>query len=191
MRCNILLVMKARETMENMTSILTSRGHVITEACTSGAQGIRSAQNHPCDIAVVGFSLADMTGLHFAEDLQNYQPASVLLIVPPDQVSYARQASGELDVTCLPKPVTAQSLVTSIEMLLQFRDRYGRMNAETAKLKAGLERRALADKAKAALMKSLGIPEAEAWRKMQKQSMDSGKPLEYVAQHILDIYGKN
>jgi response regulator NasT len=63
------------------------------------------------------------------------------------------------------------------------------MQAETKKLREGLARRGLAEKAKVALMRSLGLPEAEAWRQMQKQSMDTGKPLEQVARHILDIHG--
>jgi len=189
MRGNILIIMKQQDTMDTMVNILKTRGYLVTETCTSGMQGLRSAENHPCDIAIVGFSLPDMTGIQFTEYLQDNMNTSVLLIVPPDQVSYARQSSGSLDITCLPRPISSQGLITSIDMLLQFRERYQRIQEETQKLKAGLERRGLADKAKAALMKGLGISEPEAWRQIQKQSMDTGKPLEQVARHVLDIYG--
>ena len=175
--------------MEQMSVILASRGYQITDTCTSGMQALRSVGNRPCDIAIVGFSLSDMTGLDFAEDLQDICNASVLLIVPPEQMSYARQSVGDLDVSCLARPITAAGLAASLDMLLQFRERYQHMRNETKKLKEGLERRGLADKAKSALMKGLGLTEADAWRQMQKQSMDTGKPLEYVARHILDIYG--
>ena len=175
--------------MEQMSGILAARGYQITDTCTTGMQALRAVGNRPCDIAVVGFNLPDMTGLAFAEDLQDICNASVLLIVPPDQMSFARQSVGDLDVSCLAGPVTAAGLVTSLDMILQFRERYRRMQNETKKLKAGLERRNLADKAKAALMKGLGLTEADAWRQMQKQSMDTGKPLEHVARHVLDIYG--
>jgi len=191
MRCSVLIVIKHQETMEQMSGILAARGCQIADTCTTGMQGLRAAGNHPCDIAIVGFNLSDMTGLAFAEDLADICSASVLLIVPPEQLTYARQNIGDLDISCLARPVTAQALATSVDMLLQFRERYSRMQAETKKLKAGLERRGLADKAKAALMKSLGLSEAEAWRQMQKQSMDTGKALEQVAKHILDRYGTN
>lgn len=189
MRCNVLIVIRHQENMEQMSVILTSRGYQITDTCSSGMQGLRCAGNRPCDIAIVGFSLPDMTGLAFAEDLQDICNASVLLIVPPEQMSYARQSVGDLDVSCLARPITAGGLTASMDMLLQFRERYRRMQNETKKLKEGLERRGLADKAKSVLMKGLGLTEADAWRQMQKQSMDTGKPLEYVARHILDIYG--
>ncbi len=175
--------------MEQMSGILAARGYQITDTCTTGMLALRAVGSRPCDIAVIGFSLPDMTGLALAEDLQDICSASVLLIVPPDQMSYARQSVGDLDISCLASPVTAVGLVTSLDMILQFRERYHRMQNETKKLKAGLERRNLADKAKSALMKGLGLTEAEAWRQMQKQSMDTGKPLEQVSRHILDIYG--
>ena len=189
MRCNVLIVMKNKETVDQMSGILAARGCNVTDTCTGGMQGLRSAGTRPCDIALVGFSLPDMTGLAFAEALAGISTASVLLVVPPEQMSFVRHNAGQLDVTCLPRPVTPQALATSIDMLLQFRERYQRMQEEARKLKSGLEQRNLAEKAKQALMKSMGLTESEAWRHIQKQSMDTGKPLGQVARHILDIYG--
>jgi two-component system, response regulator PdtaR len=188
-RYNVLIVARQPETAEHMSGILASLGYQVTDTCTTGMQALRSAGNRPCDIAIVGFSLPDMTGLAFAEDLHDICSASVLLLVPPEQMSYARQSVGDLDISCLARPVSAAGLAASLEMIMQFRERYRRMQDETKKLTEALERRNLADKAKAALMKGLGLAEADAWRQMQKQSMDTGKPMEHVARHILDIYG--
>jgi response regulator NasT len=189
MRCRVLIVLRNEETSVQMSGILTARGCQITDTCTTGMAGLRSAGLHPCDIAIAGFSLGDMTGIGFAENLSRICDASVLLIVPAEQMAFARESTGSLDVSCLARPVTTQGLTTSIDMMLQFRERMARMQAETKKLREGLARRGLAEKAKVALMRSLGLPEAEAWRQMQKQSMDTGKPLEQVARHILDIHG--
>ena len=189
MRCNVLMAIRHQETMEQMSGILAPLGCQITDTCTTGMQALRSAGNRPCDIAIAGFNLPDMTGLAFAENLHDICGASVLLIVPPEHMSYARQSIGDLDVSCLARPVTSAGLVTSIDMIMQFRERYRRMQNETKKLTDALDRRNLADKAKSALMKGLGLAEAEAWRQMQKQSMDTGRPMEQVARHILDIYG--
>ncbi len=188
MRCNVLIVIRHQETLEQMAGILSARGCHITETCSSGMHGLRAAGTHCPDIAVVGYNLTDMTGVAFAEDLAGLCDASVLLVVPPEQVQDVRQRAVDLDLSILPRPITAQGLAASIDMLLQFRERYHRMQAESQKLKAGLERRGLAEKAKLALMKSLGLSEAEAWRHIQKQSMDTGRPLEQVSRHILDIH---
>lgn len=189
MRCSVLIVLRSEETANQMSGILTPRGCHISDICSTGMAGLRAAAIHPSDIAIVGFALADMTGISFAENLKGICDTSVLLIVPPEQMTFARESTGSLDVSCLARPITTQGLVTSIDMMLQFRERYQRMQAEARKLRDGLARRGLAERAKTALMKSLGLPEAEAWRRMQKQSMDTGKPLEQIAQHILDIYG--
>jgi AmiR/NasT family two-component response regulator len=189
MRCSILIVMKQQETSDQISSILNSRGYNVTDTCISGMQGLRSAGNHPSDIVIVGFSLTDMTGLEFADDLLASVNSSVLMIVPPEQMSYAKQNIGNLDIALIAKPISPQSLITSVDLTIQFRDRLQRMQNETQKLKLDLERRALAEKAKTALMTSLGLSESEAWKQIQKQSMESRKPLEQIARHILDIYG--
>ena len=119
MRCNVLIVLRNEETITQMSGILTSRGCHITDTCTTGMAGLRSAATHPCEIVIVGFTLSDMTGIGFAESLSGISDASVLLIVPPDQMNFAKESTGALDVSCLARPVTAQGLVTSIDMMLQ------------------------------------------------------------------------
>lgn len=190
MRANVLITMAQPEAGEQMAKVLNGIGFHVTEVCSSGAQGIRSACNHPCDIVLCGFTMPDMSGISFAEDLQAQVPATVLMIVPADQMTYVQHSTAHLDVVCLPRPVSPQALAAAFEMVLQYRERIARMQSEARKLKEGLERRALAEKAKTALMNSLGLSEAEAWRRIQRQSMDSGKPLEAVARHMLEIYGK-
>lgn len=190
MRSNVLIVMKQQDAAEQISGVLSSQGFRVVDVCQSGTQALRAASNFPCEIVLTGFSLTDMSGIAFAENLQENTPATVLMMVPADQISYVLQNTEHLDLVCLPRPVTPQGLSAAIEMILQYRNRITRMKSETAKLKDGLERRALAEKAKTALMNSLGLSEADAWRRIQRQSMDTGKPLDVVARHMLEIYGK-
>lgn len=189
--CSVLLVLRQQETIDQIKSILTPRGCVIVDACTSGMQALRLAGLYDIDIAVVGFSLSDMPGMTFAHDLQSMHSCSVVMITPPDQENYVRQGAGTSDIICLPRPVSPQSLLTAVDVMLQYRVRIRHMEEETRKLRQNLERRALAEKAKTVLMNTLQMSEAEAWRTIQKQSMDTGKPLTEVAEGILDAYMKN
>jgi response regulator NasT len=53
-----------------------------------------------------------------------------------------------------------------------------------------LERRAFAEKAKYALMAAKGMSEDDAWRHLQKTSMDTGRPMVEISKEILALYGE-
>ncbi len=188
--CSILLALRQRESIEQIKNILTPRGYSLIDSCTSGMQALRVAGLSHIDIAIVGFTLSDMPGLTFANDLLSQQACSVLMLTPPEQINYVRNNAGANDIVCLPRPVTPQSLLTSIDLILQYRDRIQCITQETQKLKTDLKRRAIAEKAKTLLMHKLNMTESDAWRYLQKQSMDSGRPLQDVAETVIKEYGK-
>ena len=188
MPCNVLLVIRKPEMMQQMSAILASRGYTVTDQCVSGTQGLRSNASHPADIAVVGYTLSDMSGLDFACDLQQNSDCSVLLMAPQDQMVYIKERSGSMDIVALPRPVTAQALLSALEMSEHYRHRLRRANDEAKKLKSDLDRRAVAEKAKVVLMNRLQMSEAEAWRYLQKRSMDTGTSMKDIAMRVLELY---
>lgn len=190
MSCSILITLRQQESIDQIRSILTPRGYNIVDTCTSGMQALRVAGMNALDIAIVGFTLSDMPGLTFANDLLSQYSCSVLMITPPEQINYVRSNAGSHDIVCLPRPVTSQAILTSIDLILQYRDRIACITKETQKLKLDLERRSIAEKAKTILMNKLGLSEAEAWRTIQKRSMDTGIPLQEVAETVIREHRK-
>ncbi|HON72674.1 MAG TPA: GAF and ANTAR domain-containing protein [bacterium] len=59
---------------------------------------------------------------------------------------------------------------------------------EVTKTREALETRKLIDRAKGFLMKSKGMSEDEAYRFLQKRSMDTGKPMKEIASAICLVY---
>ena len=188
MPCSILIVNRKPELVEQIKTVLRPRGYPISAACDSGTQALRSVFAHPVDIAVTGFLLSDMSGLEFADALLEKSETSVLMITPQAQLEYVKEQSAGRDIVALPRPVTAQALVSALEMMEHYRGRVRKANDEAKKARSDLERRALADRAKAALMAQTGMTEAEAWRTLQKRSMDTGSPLREVALDVLAQY---
>ena len=60
-----------------------------------------------------------------------------------------------------------------------------RLKEENERLRKALEERKLVDKAKGILMKKEGIPEDEAYRRIQKLSMDKRKKMVEIAEAII------
>ncbi len=188
MPCNVLLVLRKPDLIRQIRAILTSRGYAVSDGCVSGMQALRSAATHPVDIAIVGYTLNDMSGLDFSMDLLSNSDCSVLLMTPPDQMVYVKEQIGSADVVPVPRPVTAQALLSTLELIGHYRSKLTRANEETKKLKQDLDRRAVAEKAKVVLMNRLQMSEAEAWRYLQKRSMDTGTSLKEIALRVLELY---
>jgi response regulator NasT len=96
----------------------------------------------------------------------------------------------DYDITLFTKPVNISALLSTIEIVLQNRRRIGRMEREMAALKEGLENRKLVERAKGILMKRKSISEAEAYRRIQKMSMDSRVAMKDIAEKIIELSEK-
>jgi AmiR/NasT family two-component response regulator len=191
MPCNALIVVRKPELAEQIRAILAPRGYTVSDACTSGAQGLRFAATHAVDIAIIGYALPDMTGLDFAMSLLDKSECSALLLAPADLMEYIRQQADGLDIVALPQPATGQALLSALETMQHYRSRLRKASDEARRLQADLDRRALAEKAKMALMRGRGMSEAEAWRFLQKRAMDTGRTLREIAERVLEQYKRN
>jgi signal transduction protein with GAF and PtsI domain len=81
-----------------------------------------------------------------------------------------------------PKEITLLSLVAS-QAAVAIEN--ARLNAATAAIRQDLETRKLVDKAKGILMSEKSLTEPEAFRMIQKQSMNSRKPMRKIAEAII------
>jgi response regulator NasT len=88
-------------------------------------------------------------------------------------------------VAYLVKPYREEDLAPAIEVALaRFRE-FQELEKQVADLQQALETRKLVDRAKGILMDKQGLTEAEAFRKIQKMSMDNRKAMKEVAEAII------
>jgi response regulator NasT len=97
----------------------------------------------------------------------------------------------DYDITLLLKPINRIALLSTIDTVLQNRRRMGKMEKELNQLKKGLEDRKVIEKAKGILMKHKSISEGEAYRRIQKMSMDSRVAMRDIAIKIVELSQKN
>jgi response regulator NasT len=83
------------------------------------------------------------------------------------------------------KPFRESDLVPAIEVALARFKEFETLHQEVKDLQLALETRKLVDRAKGILMDSQGLSEAEAFRKIQKMSMNTRKPMKEVAEAII------
>lgn len=186
----ILLVMRQGNICSQVERLINSMGHRVTGVCHSGGNAIQMAAQRKFDIVLCSSSLPDMNGLDLAVDISDKSDASVLLITSAEEKIHIENRYDGYDITCLVKPVSKIVLQNAFEIAMRFRQKLYGVTRERDRLQKTLDRRAIVAKAKAILMEKYNMSEPEAYRALQKTSMDSGVPIREIAQTVIDTNGK-
>lgn len=175
----IIIVLPKIEDAKKIRRILTQHGFENTIACTTAAQALLEINRHSSGLVISGYKLSDM---HYTE-LVNCLPKffELLLIGSANVVSAAQ--SGIMAVTM---PIKIYDLVNTVE--LQIRQIERRLKKEKKKPKVRSERdQNYIKNAKFLLMERNHLTEEEAYRYIQKCSMDTATGMVETAQMILTL----
>lgn len=86
----------------------------------------------------------------------------------------------------LPLLVNEQVLQYVVEVLLKESERRKRLQQEVRELRARLKSRIVVERAKGIVMKELSLSEQQAYRFLQKRSMDLRLPMKKIAEAVLN-----
>lgn len=181
----LALVCRDAKQLEKLRPLVSLSSCQLVLEAKSGTEALRSLPERSVDIVIADYELGDMTGLVLCESLAQTTNISMILLVDPQNMDYVRQMVEGKDVLCIQKPWDRIEILQTLQTMVHYRVRLSQMHMELRKLRTDMNRRALADKAKALLMKKTNLSEAEAWRFIQKTSMDKGMPLDKVAEAII------
>ncbi len=110
--------------------------------------------------------------------------SAVLLLAQPGMETYRGTPLSEVSFVLLRLPVDGVILTTAAEVLsLEFK-RQKKLHQELGRLSEKLRTRVAVERAKGAVMKRHALDEQEAYRYLQKRSMDLRLPLKKVAEAV-------
>ena len=172
---------------EKIKYVLQRNGYFVGDICVSGNEALRKVRLSTPDILLINFDLPDITGLEVAKILGDENLCSVILFITSAQKDFCVPTTEDYDITLSLKPINQIALLSMLEAVLQNRRRMNRLEKELDELKQGLEERKLIERAKGILMKRKSISEAEAYRRIQKMSMDSRVAMRDIAMKIIEL----
>jgi len=187
--CEILVVMRHGETVDKLCKLLHSLGYRVVEVCHSGGAALRGTSYHNYDIVLCSDNLPDMRGLSMALDMLERKDVSVLMVTNEREKVEVETQYADYDITCLVKPVSRMVLQHSLDITWNNRRRNVNIKKERDRLKKETEQRALLVQAKQVLMKKYKMDEPQAYRSLQKTSMDTGIPVKEIAKRVIDSDG--
>jgi response regulator NasT len=126
-----------------------------------------------------------MDGIEAGRILTQERIAPVVLLTAYSQKDLIERAKEAGVVGYLVKPFRETDLAPAIELALARFAEFRALQEEVGNLQEALETRKKVEKAKGILMEKQGMSEAEAFRKIQKMSMNTRKPMKEVAEAII------
>ncbi|MDQ7850691.1 MAG: response regulator [Armatimonadota bacterium] len=169
-----------------LRAMLQERGYRVVGEAGDGRRLLELVERLRPDLVFLDIKMPGLDGLAAAERLaQTYRLPVIVLTAYGDRdlVERARQAGV---MGYLMKPLRETDLQPAIEVALaRFRDLQA-LAEEVSGLQETLEVRKLVERAKGALMQRLGLAEEEAYRRIQRASRDTRRPMKEIARRILE-----
>ena len=169
----------------DLREMLTNLGYLVVGEAGDGRSAVNLARELKPDVAVLDIKMPDMDGIEAARILTEEKIAPVVLLTAYSQRDLVERAKEAGVVGYITKPMRESDLTPAIEVAMARFSEFRALEKEVGDLKQALETRKLVDRAKGILMDTQGLTEAEAFRKIQKMSMNKRKPMKDVAEAII------
>jgi two-component system, response regulator PdtaR len=169
----------------DLREMLTTLGYLVVGEVGDGLSAVNLARELKPDVVIMDIKMPNMDGIDAAKILTQEKIAPVLLLTAYSQRDLVDRAREAGVVGYLVKPFREQEIAPAIDIALARFQEFRELEKQVGDLKETLETRKIVDRAKGLLMDQQGLTEAEAFRKIQKMSMNTRKPMKEIAEAII------
>lgn len=185
---DIFLTLNSPSFIVKMKAFLRMNNLNIVGSCSTANETLRKVRMFKPSFLIIDYRLSDISGLTVAKILSDEKICSVILLASPFDREGIDKSKFNMRTICLEKPLNSEVLLNTIRILTQSRLTINKLEEELLSLKEDLDMRKLIEKAKGILMKTSSITEAEAYREIQKKSMDTGISMRDISSLIIDTF---
>jgi len=167
----------------DLRELLEELGHCVVGAARNGHEAMELVTVHRPDLVFVDIKMPGRSGIEVSREISAEYPVIILTAYStPELILPARDAGI---MAYLTKPIRGKDIAPAIELAVTHFLRESQLSERVTVLKQQLETRRLVDRAKGVIMDRDGLSEAQAFRLLQKLSMQRNVPLREVAEAIL------
>ena len=153
----------------DIIEILKGEGYDVVGEADNGEKAVQLAEELKPDLVLMDVKMPVMDGISAAEKIVKARIAPVVLLTAFSQ-----------------KPFTPADLVPAIEIALSRHEEIKALENEVSDLQEQFATRKLVERAKSLLTTKMGLTEPEAFRWIQKTSMDRRLSMREVAETIIN-----
>jgi AmiR/NasT family two-component response regulator len=169
----------------DLCEMLQNLGYSVVGEAGDGVAAVNLARALKPDLVVMDIKMPEQDGISAAQTLSQDRVVPVLLLTAYSDREFVDRAVDAGVMGYLVKPFAEQQLKPAIEIALERWREVRQIQHDLAQTQETLETRKLVERAKGVLMDSQNLKEAEAFRRIQRLSMNSRKSMREVAEAIL------
>ncbi|ETK36481.1 transcriptional regulator [Microbispora sp. ATCC PTA-5024] len=169
----------------DLKEMLEEDGYAVVGEAGDGETAVKLATELRPDLVILDVKMPVLDGISAAERIVSERIAPCLILTAFSQRDLVERARDAGAMAYLVKPFTKGDLVPAIEMAVSRHEEIAALEKEVSTLSERLETRKLVERAKGLLMAQHGWTEPQAFRWIQKASMDRRMSMRQVAQIVV------
>ncbi|GAA4184478.1 response regulator [Streptosporangium oxazolinicum] len=169
----------------DLKEMLEEEGYAVVAEAGDGESAVKLAMEQRPDLVILDVKMPILDGISAAEQIVSQRIAPCLILTAFSQRDLVERARDAGAMAYLVKPFTKSDLVPAIEMAVSRHQEIAALEREVGTLSERLETRKLVERAKGLLMERHGWSEPQAFRWIQKASMDRRLSMRQVAQIVV------
>lgn len=170
----------------DIVETLTGAGFEVVGEAADGAEAIELALELEPDVVVMDVKMPKMDGITSAEQILKELSCAVVMLTAFSQAELVERAAEAGAMAYVVKPFGPNDLIPAVEIALSRHAQIESLENEVADLNDRFETRKRVDRAKGLLMENMDMTEPEAFRWIQKTSMDRRLSMREVADAVID-----
>lgn len=173
----------------DIVETLRDNGFDVVGEAGDGEAAVALAKELRPDLVVMDVKMPKLDGISAADQLNKEHVAPVVLLTAFSQKELVERATEAGALAYVVKPFTPNDLLPAVEIALSRWAQIVALENEISDLSERFETRKIVDIAKGILNEKMGLTEPEAFRWIQKASMDRRLTMKDVAVTIVDQLG--
>ena len=170
----------------DIVETLTAAGYDVVGEAADGQEAIDLAVELEPDVCVLDVKMPKVEGITAAEEILKEIPTASVMLTAISQKELVQRAAEVGAMAYVTKPFGPSDLIPAVEIALSRKAQIDALEADVADLTERFETRKRVDRAKGLLIDRMDMTEPEAFRWIQKTSMDRRLSMREVADAVID-----
>ncbi|MCF2706233.1 response regulator [Arcanobacterium haemolyticum] len=174
----------------DIVETLEDAGYEVVGQAADGEQAIALADELEPDLIVMDVKMPGMDGITAANKILQERRCAIVMLTAFSQSELVERARDAGAMAYIVKPFTPSDLIPAVDIAVSRSQELAALEGEVANLTEQFETRKRVERAKGLLEAQMGLTEPEAFRWIQKTSMDRRLTMRQVADAVIEQVGQ-
>ena len=184
----IIIAESDERVRKQLKEMLTREGYLVLGEATDGVTALQLTRTIHPDIIILELALPGMNGVEVAKIVEENRIAPVVLLCEYRHKEIINRLSQNWLFGYVMKPFQDLNLFLALDIAITQFAKFAKLEDEISKLKKDLESRKIIERAKGLLIKHKNLTEDEAYKFIQKQSMNKRVSKDAIAEALILAY---